>query len=73
MIYSSEVTQLRMKQAIQSVMSSMTESIMNQVLIEDPFLRDAHRTQRPLCAMLVPDEIFKGSHVDKTFAKNSVS
>jgi len=59
--------ELKMKHAIQSVIKSMMDRIMHKVLIEDPFIKEDHRAKKPLYAMLVPDEIFKGSHFERRF------
>ena len=59
--------QQEMKEAIQSVIKTMMERIMNKVLVQDPFLTEEHRAKRPLYAALVPDEIFKGSHFERRF------
>lgn len=40
---------------------------MHRVLIADPFLVEKHRSEKPLYAALVPDEIFKGSHFERRF------
>lgn len=56
-----------MKSAIQSVIKTMMDRIMNKVLIEDPFIKEDHRAEKPLYAALVPDEIFKGSHFERRF------
>jgi hypothetical protein len=56
-----------MKAAIQSVISTMMDRVMNNVLVKDPFIKEEHRTKRPLYAALVPDEIFKGSHFERRF------
>ena len=37
------------------------------MLIEDPFIKEAHHSSKPLYAALVPDEIFKGSHFERRF------
>lgn len=58
---------LRIKQAIQSVIKMMMDRVMDNVLINDPFLTDEHRAKKPLYAALVPDEIFKGSHFERRF------
>jgi len=57
----------RMKTAIQSVIQSMMDRVMNKVLVEDPFVTEHHHAARPLYAALVPDEIFKGSHFERRF------
>jgi Type II restriction endonuclease, TdeIII len=56
-----------MKAAIQSVIRAMMDRVMENVLINDPFIEEAHRAKRPLYAALVPDEIFKGSHFERRF------
>jgi len=56
-----------MKEAIQSVIKSMMDRIMDKVLNEDPFIKEDHRAKKPLYAALVPDEIFKGSHFERRF------
>lgn len=58
---------LRMKQAIQHVIKTMMDRVLDNVLINDPFLTDEHRAKKPLYAALVPDEIFKGSHFERRF------
>ncbi len=57
----------RMKAAIQDVIKRLMDRVMHKVLIEDPFLQDKHRAEKPLYAALVPDEIFKGSHFERRF------
>lgn len=59
--------QQAMKLAIQSVIKSMMDRIMQKVLVEDPFIIEDHRAEKPLYAALVPDEIFKGSHFERRF------
>lgn len=56
-----------MKQSIQSVIQTMMDRVMYNVLIKDPFLPEEHRAKKPLYAFLVPDEIFKGSHFERRF------
>jgi hypothetical protein len=56
-----------MKAAIQSVIGTMMDRVMENVLINDPFIEEVHRAKRPLYAALVPDEIFKGSHFERRF------
>jgi len=56
-----------MKAAIQSVIKIMMDRIMNKILVEDPFIKEDHRAEKPLYAALVPDEIFKGSHFERRF------
>lgn len=57
----------KLKQAIDGVIVTLMDRIMHKVLVEDPFLTDAHRASKPLYAALVPDEIFKGSHFERRF------
>lgn len=56
-----------MKAAIQSVIRSMMDRVMDNVLVKDPFIEEEHHAKRPLYAALVPDEIFKGSHFERRF------
>ncbi|MFA5858208.1 MAG: TdeIII family type II restriction endonuclease [Elusimicrobiota bacterium] len=56
-----------MKIAIQSVVKSMMDRVMNNVLVNDPFVKEDHKSKKPLYAALVPDEIFKGSHFERRF------
>jgi len=55
------------KKAIQSVIKEMMDRVMHKVLVEDPFLPDKHKAEKPLYAALVPKEIFKGSHFERRF------
>ncbi len=55
------------KIAIQDVIKSMMDRVMDKVLITAPFLKDQHNANKPLYAALVPDEIFKGSHFERRF------
>ena len=57
----------QMKEAIQAVIKTMMDRVMDNVLVKDPFMPDIHRAQKPLYAALVPDEIFKGSHFERRF------
>ncbi len=52
---------------IQTVIGTMMDRVMHKVLIEDPFIKEKHHSQKPLYAALVPDEIFKGSHFERRF------
>jgi hypothetical protein len=45
----------------------MMERVMNNVLVNDPFIKEKHHSSKPLYAALVPDEIFKGSHFERRF------
>lgn len=56
-----------MKDAIQGVIQSTMERVMQRVLETDPFDKRKHRDDKPLYAALVPDEIFKGSHFERRF------
>jgi hypothetical protein len=56
-----------MKVAIQSVIRTMMDRVMDNVLVKDPFIEEEHKAKRPLYAALVPDEIFKGSHFERRF------
>lgn len=62
-----ESTPEEIKRAIQLVITTMMDRIMNRVLIERPFLPDKHKADKPLYAALVPNEIFKGSHFERSF------
>ena len=53
--------------AIQEVVSSMMDRVLQRVLVEDPFIKELHHSKKPLYAALVPDEIFKGSHFERRF------
>jgi hypothetical protein len=55
------------KEAIQSVIKLMMDRVMQNVLINDPFIKENHKANKPLYAALVPDEIFKGSHFERRF------
>lgn len=55
------------KKAIQAVIKEMMDRVMHKVLVEDPFLPDKHKAEKPLYAALVPKEIFKGSHFERRF------
>jgi hypothetical protein len=57
----------RVAEAIKKVVSTMMDRVMNNVLIIDPFIKEAHHSAKPLYAALVPDEIFKGSHFERRF------
>lgn len=53
--------------AIKVIITTMMDRVLNRVLIEDPFIADVHKANKPLYAALVPDEIFKGSHFERRF------
>ncbi len=56
-----------MKSAIQDEIRELMDKVMDRVLNTDPFVPEKHRSNRPLYAALVPDEIFKGSHFERRF------
>jgi hypothetical protein len=57
----------RVAAVIKEVIDTMMNRVMKKVLIEDPFIKEKHHSQKPLYAALVPDEIFKGSHFERRF------
>ncbi len=57
----------RVGEAIKNVVSTMMDRVMNNVLINDPFIKEKHHSSKPLYAAIVPDEIFKGSHFERRF------
>lgn len=57
----------KIKNAIESVIKSLMDRVMNKVLIKEPFSPDKHKASKPLYAALVPDEIFKGSYFERRF------
>jgi hypothetical protein len=59
--------QEKIAHAIKEVVSSLMDRIMEKVLESDPFIKENHRSSKPLYAALVPDEIFKGSHFERRF------
>jgi hypothetical protein len=54
-------------EAIKTVVSTMMDRVMNNVLSTDPFIKEKHHSAKPLYAALVPDEIFKGAHFERRF------
>lgn len=52
---------------IAKVITELMESVINKVLVTDPFIPEEHHAKKPLYAALVPDEIFKGSHFERRF------
>ena len=60
-------TNQRVAEGIRTVISELMESVMNKVLVTDPFIPEEHHAKKPLYAALVPDEIFKGSHFERRF------
>ncbi|MFN0037496.1 MAG: TdeIII family type II restriction endonuclease [Saprospiraceae bacterium] len=59
--------QKRVAAAIKQVVTAMMDRVMENVLINDPFVKEKHLASKPLYAALVPDEIFKGSHFERRF------
>lgn len=57
----------KIKAEIQIVIKTLMDKVINRVLVEDPFIKEKHRAEKPLYAALVPDEIFKGSHFERRF------
>ncbi|MBF8962959.1 TdeIII family type II restriction endonuclease [Pontibacter sp. FD36] len=57
----------RVALAIKEVVTTLMDRVMNNVLVNDPFIKEKHRSAKPLYAALVPDEIFKGSHFERRF------
>ena len=55
------------KIAISEVVSKLMDRVMDKVLRTDPFIKETHRSEKPLYAALVPDEIFKASHFERRF------
>ncbi|MBI4338952.1 MAG: TdeIII family type II restriction endonuclease [Chloroflexi bacterium] len=60
-------TQGQMKDAIQTLIQRMMDRVMIRVMVEDPWIVEHHRANRPLYAALVPDEIFKNAHFERRF------
>jgi hypothetical protein len=58
---------LKMRKAIQDVISTMMDRVIEKVMVSDPFISDKFKAEKPLYAALVPDEIFKGSHFERRF------
>lgn len=59
--------QEKVAQAIKDVVTTMMNRVMVNVLEKDPFIKENHRSSKPVYAALVPDEIFKGSHFERRF------
>ena len=53
--------------AIKGIVSGMMEQVMENVLVNAPFIPENHHIAKPLYAALVPDEIFKGAHFERRF------
>jgi hypothetical protein len=52
-------TQERVADAIKMIIESMMNRVMDNVLVNDPFIEEEHHAKKPLYSALVPDEIFK--------------
>lgn len=57
----------RVALAINRVVSTMMDKVMDKVMLTDPFIKEKHHSAKPLYAALVPDEIFKGAHFERRF------
>lgn len=57
----------RIAAAIEDVVVGLMDRVLDKVLVKDPFIKEMHRSRKPLYAALVPDEIFKGSHFERRF------
>ena len=57
----------KVKAAVEDVIISMMDRVMEKVLVTDPFDKDRFRREKPLYAALVPDKIFIGSHFERRF------
>ena len=44
-----------MKLAIQAIIKTMMDRVMNNVLVKDPFIAEEHHAAKPIYAALVPD------------------
>lgn len=53
--------------AVLDVIKTAMDRVMDKVLYSDPFVVEKHHASKPLYAALVPDEIFKGSHLERRF------
>lgn len=53
--------------AIDELVKSMMDKVMNRVLVEDPFIPEVHHNNKPVYAALVPDVIFRDSHFERRF------
>jgi len=58
---------IKVAQAIELVIKTMMDRVMDKVLYKDPFIVEKHQSAKPLYAALVPNEIFKGSHFERRF------
>lgn len=57
----------RIAEAIKNILSTMMDEVMDNVLINKPYVKEKHRLPKSLYAALVPDEILKSSHFEKEF------
>lgn len=57
----------KVRKAIELVITELMDNLMDKVLKTDPFIKEKHHASKPLYAALVPDEIFKGSHLERRF------
>lgn len=57
----------KVSEGIKKVITELMDSVLNKVLVTDPFIPEDHHAKKPLYAALVPDEIFKGSHFERRF------
>lgn len=57
----------KVNDGIKKVITELMDRVMDKVLVTDPFIKEKHRSKKPLYAALVPDEIFKGSHFERRF------
>lgn len=54
-------------EAILSVIKSLMDGVMNNVLYKHPFIAEEFSNDKPLYAALVPNEIWKSSHFERRF------
>lgn len=59
--------QEKVAQSIKKVVSTMMDRVMDNVMGKDPFIMENYRSSKPPYAVLLPDEIFKGSHFERRF------
>ena len=60
-------TQKKISVAIAEIITATMERVMENVLVNNPFTTEEHKAKKPLYAALVPDEIFKGSHFERSY------
>ena len=61
------MTDSKVKDGINKVITDLMEGVLYNVLVKKPFIKEEHHSQKPLYAALVPDEIFKGSYFERRF------